>query len=114
MGTTNFKDCIFLSGASFMEVKFDRKVDFENTSFQDIVSFMDAGFGGESLSFMNVYFAGNEDQEAACIKAKKLLDNNGKEMKRIIISIEKWKQEGMEKGVHIDISTTKHFFSAIM
>ncbi len=74
----NFVRTIFLYNVSFMEAQFERSADFSNATFQGIVSFMDARFKGESLRFNKAAFSIAEDQENACVKAKKLLDDNGK------------------------------------
>jgi len=74
----NFQKAIFLSNATFMDAKFLKGADFSNVIFHGIASFMDTQFEGETLSFKDTAFSRAKDQEVACLKAKRLLDDNGK------------------------------------
>ena len=74
----NFVGSIFVYNVTFMDALFERKVDFSNATFQGIVSFMDTRFLGESFNFRDSSFKFPKDEEAACAKAKKIFNDQGK------------------------------------
>jgi len=76
--SAHFEGSVFSDNVTFMEAQFEREVNFSNVTFKGIVSFMNARFKGESLSFKDAAFSRANDQENACVKAKKLLDEHGK------------------------------------